>query len=76
MLSMGRRKRHRLPAGNHWLFIPEKPILRDSGSDTPWIAGKVDGNPWLWSLPKAPSLQTPTLGNRWVLPKKEKTGKH
>lgn len=27
-------------------------------------------------LPKAPSLQRPTLGNRWVLPKKETTGKH
>lgn len=27
-------------------------------------------------IPKAPSLQTATLGNRWVLPKKEKTGKH
>jgi hypothetical protein len=46
MLSMGRRKRHRLPAGNHGVL---KPILRDSGSDIPWIAGKVDGNPWLWS---------------------------
>jgi hypothetical protein len=74
MLSMGRRKRHRLPAGNHGVFKANSQRFRIwypmDCRESWWEPMALE--PGCLRIPKAPSLQTATLGNRWVLPKKKK----